>query len=1460
MINIGNISFRFRMADEVFAQQLYAGWDEFCRTCFTDILEEYLGRYDTKDSYIEIDTLELNIGAIPQESFYEEFPKRVRAELEKVLLPASVNSASSTESRGKRLENLIHYLRYGFCLPGWDMQEFDLFEELMLFKDSEALVVLCFSEQYCFDRLTRQLDGWQLNIVLTHWLAVKRHDEERNLILQKWALRSPGALRLLTDIVAENRILSERIAVLIDNEGAGEWHLMLSWLTSTTLGHYEKQRYFAVVLEIRPLMVLRFIRETSDEGDVKRLALLLESESVRRIMVAETESHAEVDVPEYWHHLYLWLIQHYPFNGVAMFGDKRHFVQHLHERFLFFIRKRSASTYLSKTDLTIRFLLEVFGADYYLDVLSVLYHNQPLNDDGSPISSDYYSREIYYMLLKLSLIKVAGSNAASGISAGRTDIAYETIIASELLRLLDSSAICLTDEIRAVLIRKSIEEDGAVLDKILEQIGSFGRWLTSSVLEASKKKILLHRLIKEQPQWVLRWVRSVSNSRILSILVDNVSIEDVLALMSVVSYQEYVSLLAVLHSLVDVRVSISWIRSVDITRLKKVYAQSVIAWLASGSAVRGVELIKWIWGNIYSVVVNGSEAFAWSTVELNERTAVAVSEVISVLADKSVITVSENETSVVAVASSDDVKVVITRLHSILGNAALSVAAKKKVLLQWIDNYRDNEIILFNAIYEAKLLPSVIELLDKSVLRLIIVRMATTVTMGGSSSAFVLFVEWIALNINSVASAVSVSVEELWERIIVQLITWSNSASNGSVTDFTTIRVSDTMRSGNHIVRIPENDSVNTVLMFLAGISSSNNVRGLAERLVRLYGISIPDIPFGYGYYSDSLAVLMCRIKEYVISHDAIATSDNSLNAVRMTFERSLKDNKSIITWLKNSQHSVSQKREVLKQFATNEPKAFMSLLQMSLNEDFVAFWSEAVDIRMLISVIAVADRNAADSILAAQSVIVRYASEWNISCGGQSSLEDSLKRAVLLFILEYIVHGKRLPEHYMIFKEFVSLWRLVISGRKEVAETEDEIWEEIEKRIAGEMRIGVSVAIVDTDVSKGGFVTSSDTDSIDDELSLERLKSLSRAEIARIPEARFLILGESDFDVLAIWLSSSEISDTVKLRLLQRYTRWQQKVFWNFMGYVYAKGTFDVLSFGAWLGIDDWLMLVAGVSYSWAETLRQSVEILLKREIVSNDILSAAFALFIARRRKDDWYRYDAIVVVKDYVSSVNDVAEKAGEVSEIDKINKTFTELLAELKVSENEVAELEDAVQPDYIPVTNAGLCLFAPWIIRLFGMLELLSEDRKDLKDMDARIRAIFILQRLVAAEQREYKESDLAFNRLLVACPFNVPIPKNLELTDKEIETVESMLAGVKANWPKMANTSVGGFQRSFIERDGQLEQQEGKWVLTVVNKAYDILLDSLPWSYKMIRLPWLKKPISVSWRDKEEFDFDSINR
>lgn len=1388
MINIGNISFRFNMADEVFAQQLYAGWDEFCRTCFTDILEEYLDRYDTKDSYIEIDALELNIGAIPQESFYEEFPKRVRAEIEKVLLSASVQNASSTESRGKRLENLIHYLRHGFCLPGWDMQEFDLFEELMLFKDSEALVVLCFSEQYCFERLTRQLDGWQLNIVLTHWLAVERHDEERNLILQKWALRSPDALRMLTDIVVENRILSKRIAVLIDNEGAGEWHLMLSWLTSTTLGHYEKQRYFTVVLETRPLMVLRFIRETSDEGDVKRLALLLESESVRRIMVAETESHAEVDVPEYWHHLYLWLIQHYPFNGVAMFGDKRHFVQHLHERFLFFIRKRSASTYLSKTDLTIRFLLEVFGADYYLDVLSVLYHNQPLKEDGSPVSSDYYSREIYYMLLRLSLIKVA-RGSSSGIS-------------------IDGA-------------------DDVPSDEVYELIGSFEEWLTGSALAASEKRILLRRLVKKQPQRVLRWLQNASSNKVLPLFVELVCIEDIFALVAAVSYQDFVSLSAAMRSLADVKSYVSWMQGVDIVRLEKAYIIAVVAWLSSGRTVQGTELIKAVLGNVYLVVIGGREAVIWDISSYDEAVSIAGEEVVAVLAEKSVIDVSDDETDVANISVDDDIAVAVSRLRPVLENKALSVIAKKRLLLRWIDAHRDDVSVLFKAMYKAGMLTSVILLLDEYVLRHLIIRMAGLVTVGGSSSAFMLFVDRVTMNVRDLALAVSVSVEEVWKRIIVQLVTLRNHPYT----------------------------AIDATISLIDAVGNNTATTDAFRHIIRLYEVSATDVSL-----DDALTLLMIRVWEHISLRDRTRADDGDLNVVRMAFEHSLNDNKNVLAWLKSSRHSITSKQKVVKQFATRELQAFMSLLQMSLNEETLAVWSDVVEIGTLVSVIAKVDRVLAGNILMIVSVIQRSASKWKISLGGYSSVEDSLTKTMLRFIWEYLIRGGRLPEGEVIVMAFVSYWREVVTGRKEAVDTDIKTWKEIETHIASELKIAVKDTGDNESKTVGNQSVSSETDVEGDELTSERLKRMSRTEIAEIPEAMFLMLNETDFDVLAIWLSSSEVSDTVKIRLLQRYARWQQKVFWNFIGYVYAKGTFDVLSLGAWLGMEEWLIFVAGVSYSWAETLRQTIEIIHKREGVSNAVLSAAFALFVAKRSKDDWYRYDTVAVIKDYVASIRDTADKYRKIGEVDEIEKIFADVVAELHTSDEEASEMEEAMQPEYISVTNAGLCLLTPWVIRLFGMLDLLTEDKKDLKDMDARIRAIFILQRLVTAEQREYKESDLAFNRLLVACPFNVPLPKNFELTDKEIETVESMLAGVKANWPKMVNTSVGGFQRSFIEREGQLEQRENKWVLTVEDKAYDILLDSLPWSYKMIRFPWLKKPISVSWRDKEEFDFDSINR
>lgn len=194
---------------------------------------------------------------------------------------------------------------------------------------------------------------------------------------------------------------------------------------------------------------------------------------------------------------------------------------------------------------------------------------------------------------------------------------------------------------------------------------------------------------------------------------------------------------------------------------------------------------------------------------------------------------------------------------------------------------------------------------------------------------------------------------------------------------------------------------------------------------------------------------------------------------------------------------------------------------------------------------------------------------------------------------------------------------------------------------------------------------------------------------------------------------------------------------------------------------------------------------------------------------------------------------------------------------KLSNNpeEFIEKGNTLKVDLQIIHNAGLVLLSPWFPRLFSMLGLLNGGNTAFNSTDSQIRAIFIIQRLVNFEQREYKEQELAFNRILTGCPFSTPLPTQLELTTKEMETVNNLLEGVKANWDKMKNTSLEGFRSCFIERTGRLEEKEERWLLTVEDRSYDVLLDTLPWSYCKIRFPWLQKQINVLWRNKQEFDF-----
>lgn len=203
----------------------------------------------------------------------------------------------------------------------------------------------------------------------------------------------------------------------------------------------------------------------------------------------------------------------------------------------------------------------------------------------------------------------------------------------------------------------------------------------------------------------------------------------------------------------------------------------------------------------------------------------------------------------------------------------------------------------------------------------------------------------------------------------------------------------------------------------------------------------------------------------------------------------------------------------------------------------------------------------------------------------------------------------------------------------------------------------------------------------------------------------------------------------------------------------------------------------------------------------------------------------------------------------AEAKKQEEAIRQIETELKLRE---AQTLDG-QPEVFTVNNAGLCLLAPWFVRLFDLLGYLDKGKKQFRNTASKVRTVFLLQYLVCGEEREWRETDLAFNRLLTVLPGNVPLPQRLHLTEEERQTADGMVQGVKANWPQMDGTSVEGFRGSFLARKGTLEQEEEHWMLDVEEKAYDILLETIPWGFRQLRLPWLKKYVQVEWHEKQGF-------
>ncbi len=163
---------------------------------------------------------------------------------------------------------------------------------------------------------------------------------------------------------------------------------------------------------------------------------------------------------------------------------------------------------------------------------------------------------------------------------------------------------------------------------------------------------------------------------------------------------------------------------------------------------------------------------------------------------------------------------------------------------------------------------------------------------------------------------------------------------------------------------------------------------------------------------------------------------------------------------------------------------------------------------------------------------------------------------------------------------------------------------------------------------------------------------------------------------------------------------------------------------------------------------------------------------------------------------------------------------------------------------VSIENAGLVLLWPHLRQLFHQLDLLES--LDGQRQRPKPEAVLLLQQLVSGHPAG-AEASLSLNKLLCGLPAAAPIPRRLPRSVIMDQEVDSLLTTVVQQWSALKNSSIDGFRRSFLQREGLLIEAEQGCLLRIERKAYDVLLEQLPWGIAMIQLSWMDKPLQVEW-------------
>lgn len=1399
MIRIDHISFEFAAADERFVHDLYADWDGFCRNCFEKTVDECFSPLDKDRVLREIELLELDLGGISEEDFYREFPRRLKAELLKVLPSWGIPTESERKKTdASRLENLLFYLEHGYQKVEWDDSAFGLTEELDWVVSQQALhaesiVSLCMKKNHALRRLL-----WQTS-------------DDKALI------------RLYTDL-----------------------------LSMSSFGLHEKRRFLAILLEMKPGIPVRFIHEDTDDNRLQGMAELLDTLSVRRIMETETEEHAEVDLPPYWHYLYEWLINYYPFNGIAIFGGKGDFICHLHHRLLTFIRKRNYSFYLSKQELTVNFLLEVFGTDYYRDVLNAIYDLQPHYADGSPVYDGYLNRELYRIFLQLSLLRLpmAGESPKEKLDSEWKQTAYPTDMEMVAEYLNDT--------------QKSIAD----------------------------KRSLFRLLTKEKPEILTDWLQSeaAKDNALFSVIANMVDTDLLNRLLSSVSFMAMEVVDQVRTYLLNHISKTEWLKGISETQFNFIFCKAVLLWIENEHCgLSESECIEQLLHQFYQEISSGS----------NESSIKILSEKLYLSED-----VWKQD------AGNGKIRVDILKLRQILADKSIPELVKRRMTALFLEQSIENEENAIWLLHEHEVLEYTLTLISEPVLEEIIRQ--SIVRMNGIShiTELLSLFDWLVTN----EQALSAYLKDRTFGLKVQMVLWLAKVSQSSIKMEGTAReilylllmalfgkenipvVIKQIFQGSireTETRNEEYDDMEAVLDLLMTIEAGNGnpAKVRFEEWVRKTKKDSDILPIllenrwnaGNGF-TDWL-------------EDATISTDGKRELLqRMVVEK-------VHEWVGLLRRQPEESKAVM--FVATYLSAPL-LLQSVAQADFrqAAVLSETIEwLQCKADGIPFLTGN--DRLLStALSEALLFFMQDRDTLGGRSLTEKEVVKKFLAH-LYFVYTGKtdfqsdaewmNLPVNLAVDLE-MEVWQDVredefadVLLQKNISNTIFShhivsVLEKYPEKFLAWLEKDADLVLIKriVDVSDitilgqlslflsaiAGFEYPDDFRRLTGWLSRFANDRIFTSDITRVlllwvretnwkkqtPEQMedyFIsrLFGKNVARLPIEWIADNTLPESVRKRMLYNHIFFQPKELLDYIRQSVVRNTLHTDKWLEWMNTGEWLRLVASLSLSQAELLQQVMDYILISYPVQKEHLETALATYIIENPSEEWAYNSREEKIRSFVKSLPILQEKT------ENEFKNIVNMISEKLMPEEEKNWLigEPMSDPKIFFIDNAGLCLLSAWFLRLLSMLDYLNEARKDIKDTKSRIRAIFLLQYLTCQEEKEYRETELVFNRLLVGLPMHIPLPKRLELTAEEKQIADSLLSAVKAHWPKMNGTSMKGFLQSFVTRTGRLEEQDEKWVLTVDDKAFDILLDSIPWGFRQIRLPWLKKYIQVKWHEKQEF-------